>query len=223
MTYRLCRAPGCSSPAASSFAAYCSPHKANLRRHGAVDQKAITKTHLKPYLKLVRERISKNPDSPAWVTLDSRWRALVDHAQGLLAQFSRGRAMSRFEITAAREVVKLAAEVKPREVVEVTCAVVVMWELEPRRFRSDEAFWVQLARRVRGLTDVNFGERWDNVRGKVRRCYRELTPRATIMLGKWLAETLGVGGQHIARLQQADWHWKAKEAAELREALSKLV
>ena len=59
-----------------------------------------------------------------------------------------------------------------------------MWELEPRRFRSDQAFWVQLARRVRGLTDVNFGERWDNARGKVRRCYRELTPRANITLGQ---------------------------------------
>jgi hypothetical protein len=220
---RTCRAAGCRAPAASSFAAYCSSHRANLRRHGAVDQKAITKTHLKPYLKAVRERIAKNPDSPAWVTLDSRWRALVDHSHGVLAEFARGRAMAGFKVTAAREVVKLGEEVKPREVVEVTCAGVVMWVIEPRRFRSDDAFWVQLARRVRGLTDVNFGERWDNVRGKVRRCYRELTPRASITLGRWLAETLGAGGQHIARLQQAEWDRKAKEAAELREALAKLV
>jgi len=59
---RTCRAPGCRSFAASSFAAYCHTHKRNLRRHGAVDQKAITKTHLRPYLKAVRERIAKNPD-----------------------------------------------------------------------------------------------------------------------------------------------------------------
>jgi len=90
----------------------------------------------------------------------------------------------------------LAQEVKPREVVEVTCAVVMLWELEPQRFRSDRAFWLQLARRVRGVTDVNYGERWDNVRQRVRRTYRELTPRASLILGRWLAETLGVGGQH---------------------------
>src|SRR5262245_10895696 len=130
--------------------------------------------------------------------------------------------MNRFEVAAAREVVKLAQEVKPREVVEVTCAMMVMWIIEPRRFTSDDAFWVQLARRVRGLTDVNFGERWDNVRRKVRRCYRELTPRANIILGQWLAQTLGVGGQHIARVQQAEWDRKAEEAQELREALAKL-
>ena len=51
----------------------------------------------------------------------------MDRAQGILSEFARGRAKSRFEVVAAREVVKLAAEVKPREVVEVTCAVVVMW------------------------------------------------------------------------------------------------
>jgi hypothetical protein len=156
---RTCRAPGCRAFAASSFAAYCPTHRRNLRRHGAVDQKAITKAHLRPYLKAVRERIAKNPDSPAWTTLDARWRALVDHAEGILGQFSRGRAMNRFEVAAAREVVKLGKEVKPREVVEATCGMVAMWVIEPRKFRSDEAFWVQLARRVRGLTDVNFGER----------------------------------------------------------------
>jgi hypothetical protein len=44
--------------------------------------------------------------------------------------------MARFKILAAREVVKLAAEEKPRGVVEATCAMVVMWELEPRRFSA---------------------------------------------------------------------------------------
>jgi len=64
--------------AASRFAAYCEPHRATLRRHGAVDQKAITKAHIKTYLKLAKARIAKNPGSEAWTTLDARWRALVD-------------------------------------------------------------------------------------------------------------------------------------------------
>ena len=70
-----------------------------------------------------------------------------------------------------------------------------MQEMEPARFRSDKAFWLQLARRVRGLTDMNYGEGWDNTRQRVRRSYRELTPRASLLLGQWLAETLGVAGQ----------------------------
>ena len=124
---RTCRAPGCHSLAASRFAAYCGPHRAALRRHGAVDQKAVTKAHLKTYLRLAKARIAKNPDSEAWTTLDARWRVLVDHAQAIVAAAVAGRAGSRFERAAAYEVVKLAEEVKPREVVEVTCAMVMMW------------------------------------------------------------------------------------------------
>src|SRR5262245_61956355 len=139
---RYCRAPGCSSPAASRYAAYCSPHRSNLRRHGAVNQKAVTKAQLKPYLKMVQERIAKNPENIAWVTLDERWRALVDHAQGILARHANGQAGSRYERAAAHEVFKLAYDVQPRAVVEVTAAMVMMWELEPRAFQSDRAFWM---------------------------------------------------------------------------------
>src|SRR5262249_20337109 len=94
---RTCRAAGCWAPAGSRFAAYCGPHRAALRRHGAVDQKALTKAQLKPYLKLVKKRIAKNPENIAWVALDESWRALVDHAEGILAYFTKGKAGSRFE------------------------------------------------------------------------------------------------------------------------------
>src|SRR6476660_1773564 len=136
MYRRPCRAPGCSSPAASSFAVYCSTHRSTLWRHGAVDQKAVTKAHLWPYLKRVQKRISKNPESIAWVTLDERWRVLIDHARGILARFATGRAGVRWEMLAAQEVVKLADDVPERAVVEVTAAMVMMWEMEPGRFKS---------------------------------------------------------------------------------------
>jgi hypothetical protein len=155
--------------------------------------------------------------------LDERWRALVDHAHGIIADYARGRAGSRFERAAANEVVKLAGDVEPRAVVVVTAAMVVMQELDPRQFRSDRAFWVQLARRVRALTDRHIGERWDNARGRVRRCYRELTPRAALILGRWLAETLGIGGMQIARLHLAERQKQAQEREQLHDALSRLV
>jgi hypothetical protein len=178
---------------------------------------------LKPYLKLVRARIAKNPENVSWVTLDNRWRALVDHARAIMSDYYKGRAGSRFERAAAFEVLKLADDVAPRAVVEVTVAMVMMRELELRQFRSDRAFWMQVARRVRGITDLNFGERWDHARGRVRRCYRDLTPRASLILGQWLVETLGVGGQHLARLQQVEWERASKERRELHESLSKLA
>lgn len=219
---RTCQVAGCSTPAASGFSPYCSAHRANFRRHGEADQKAVTKSHVKPYLELVKARVAKNPHSPAWTTLQARWRALVDHAEHISAQYERGRPGSRIERLAAQEIIKLAKDVEARAVVEMTMAMVMMRELNPRCFRSDRAFWVQLGRRVRGLADLNYGERYVHATGKVRRCYRELSPRAGTVLGRWLAETLGVGGLHLARLEQADHEKQLAERRDLHETLSNL-
>lgn len=219
---RYCQVPGCGLSAATRFATHCRSHRANLRRHGEVDQQAITKTHIKPYLKLTQSRIAKNAHSPAWTTLDARWRALVDHAQRVIAKYESGQPCSRFEKLAAYEIAKLGENVDTRTVVEMTIAMVMLRELEPRCFRSDRAFWLQLSRRVRGLTDLNFGERYVHATGKVKRCYRELSPRAGIILGKWLAEALGIGGLHLARIEKEDAERRDASRRELANALSNL-
>jgi hypothetical protein len=98
----LCRAPGCDSPTTSHYSVYCSRHQSRLRRQGDVAQKPITKADLKGYLKLVRQRIEKNPDSPAWGQLEARWLAVVEHANGVLAAEKVGRAGVRHARGAAR-------------------------------------------------------------------------------------------------------------------------
>ena len=219
---RSCRVLGCGAPAASRFAAYCSVHKVRLRRHGAVDQRGITKAALAPYLKRVRARIRKNEHNPAWVALDDRWRAIVDHARGIEAAYFAGRPGRRDERLAAHEAVKLGDDVPARAVVETVLAAVMMLEMEPNRFRTDRAFRTQLVRRVRALTDMNFGERYDHVSGRVKRAYRELPPRATAIMGQWLAEALGGAGLHVARLELREMEEKASERERLYKALREL-
>src|SRR5262249_55934002 len=137
MDQHRCRVPGCSSPAASSPAAHCSCHRSTLRRHGAVDQKAVTKAHLWPYLNRVQKRIAKNPESIAWVILDERWRVLVDRVRAVLAKFATGRGGVRWEKLAAQEVMERADDVPARTVVEGAAAMVMMGEMEPDRLRSN--------------------------------------------------------------------------------------
>ncbi|MDH4981872.1 hypothetical protein [Hyphomicrobium sp. D-2] len=207
---------------ASGFSPYCAGHRANLRRHGEPEQKAITKAQVRPYQTLVRARIAKNPHNPAWTALETRWRALVDHAEHVIAEYERGRAGSQVERLVAREIVKLGNTTEPRIVVEVTMAMVMLREFRPCCFRSDHAFWVQLGRRVRGLSDLNFGERYVHATGKVKRCYRELSPRAAVVLGRWLAETLGIGGLYLARLDRAEHEKQNAEQRDLHKALAQL-
>jgi hypothetical protein len=86
----------------------------------------------------------------------------------------QGRAGVRHEHIAARGVVTLGDAVSAREVVVCTLAMFVMWEMEPRRFRSDDAFRTQLARRVRRLTEANAAHYFDHIAGKGKRVYRDV-------------------------------------------------
>jgi hypothetical protein len=97
-----------------------------------------------------------------------------------------------------------------------------MWEMEPRKFRSDEGFRTQLARRVRRLTEVNAAHYFDAAANKGKRVYRDVAPRAAKVFAGWLAETLGGTGIHLARLEQRDNDKGKQDRQELRAALAEL-
>ena len=84
-----CRTPGCDSPTTSRYSVYCSRHQSRLRRQGDVTQEAISKAELKTYLKRVRQRIAKNPDSPAWGPSLRPTGRLRLNVIGSVAQFER--------------------------------------------------------------------------------------------------------------------------------------
>jgi len=109
----------------------------------------------------------------------------------------------------------VAKRVKPQTLIETVIAIFIMQEYEPRRFRSDRAFRFQLARRVRRLTDVNAGEYWDHVTGKVKRVYRDLAPRATEGFVRIVIEAIGGPALYLA--QRAIEAANERAERELRE------
>jgi hypothetical protein len=131
--------------------------------------------------------------------------------------------MPRHERIAAQELQKLTDAVPPREVLETALAFFAMQELQPRRFKSDQAFRTQLVRRVRGLTNLNAGSWFDNQTGKTKRAYKELTPRASMVMGRWLADAFGGAGLHLAMLEQTEADKKQQEAMAFRQALADLT
>lgn len=219
---RVCSAPGCGVRTTSRFSSYCSAHKARLRRHGAPDQEAITKSHLAPYAAVVRARIEKNRQNTLWEQLERRWEILLNHARSVIANRQSGRAGSRHEYVAALELLKLEGAVPAQDVIVTVLAMFVMLELEPRRFRSDPAFRAQLVRRVRGLTDMNAGEWHDHKTGKIKRAYRDLPPRSIKVLGQWLADTFGVVGLHLAKVERSDEEKRRQETRSFFDALSQI-
>lgn len=206
MTSRTCAAPNCISPAASTYSPHCKRHKSTLRRHGAPDQRGVTKAEIAPYLARIEARIAKNPNSEAWPLMEAAWSAIIAEAQ----VGSCRRIGSRYDRTAADQLTSIGSDANPRTVIATVLAVIALWAERPRRFASDGALRVQLARRVRALSQRHVGLRYDHRTGRQVRVYRELTPKAAAIVGRILMTAFGGVGLQLAALEERD-----REAAQL--------
>lgn len=220
---RPCRAPGCTGTTSSRFSPYCTTHRGRLRRQGSVEQRSVTKRELASYVRLVEKRIAKNAENPAWGRLDESWGRLLRHAKGITVEEASGRPGPRHVRVAANELIRLGDLVAAREVAVCALAMFVMLELDARRFPTDPGFRAQLVRRILRLTDVNSTMYFDRITGNAKRVYRDLPPRAVGVIGAWLAETFGVAGVHLGRLELRDIEAGKNGKQELYAALDELA
>jgi hypothetical protein len=174
-------------------------------------------------VRLVKKRIAKNAENPAWSRLEDTWGRLQLHAKSILAGETSGRARSRHERTAAHELVRLGEIVAAREAVVCALAMFVMLEMDGRRFPTDSGFRAQLVRRVLRLTDITSTVYFDQGTLHAKRVYRDLPPRAMAVLGVWLTEAFGVAGVHLGKLELRDIEAGRKGKQDLWTSLDKLT
>ncbi|WP_225767918.1 hypothetical protein [Inquilinus sp. Marseille-Q2685] len=215
-----CRVSWCTEPA-SGWGRHCDRHKAHDRRHGHPEQIAITKTMLAPYEKLVEGVKARNAASPAWVQLGAIWAEVVAEAKAEVDQFRRGGAMNKVSVMASKEIVRIGEEAEPWEVVRAALATAWMEADQPRLFRSDDAFRVQLCRRVRALVERNAGI-WYDASGKRRRHYKELPRQVAVLIGHRLAVAFGPSGVALWRKEADKAEERKMRQARLTEALEEL-
>lgn len=211
----LCTVPGCDRTA-TGYGRLCNAHKSRKRRHGHPQQETITSANVKPYRRTIRDWIDAKENAESiWKQLEERWVTVVTWAEDTERLPKTGRAFHRPTVTAAIEVLKVARNVEPQVVIETVAAMVYMLEDDPRQFRNDDSFRRQLVRRTRGLTDVNAGSWYDHGSCKVKRVYRELSPKVAKAMAQVLIDGLGVVGLMISRKIEV----QAKQEKEKKMAL----
>jgi hypothetical protein len=215
---RICKVRDCGAPAASRYSPHCRRHKSVLRRQGDPDQSAIRVTELAPFVRLVRLRVARNPDSPLWGHLEDRWRGIAEEARAVAFSALR----SRHERAAAAEVMNIDADCSAQEIVVVVLAMFILWRERPARFRSDRAFRLQLARRVRALSGRHSGLRYDHQTGTQKRVYREMTPKAGAILGHKLALAFGGAGLQLAMLEERERERARQTVEDINQAIKEL-
>ena len=198
--HKTCAAGGCLSHSVG-FSNFCSSHRKALGRNGHQDQTSITCKLLKPYVAKVVARQTANPNSPAWGILEARWESLQQVTQQTLSEYHQGKPSVTHEVTASHQLLNLSS--LPAGLIVRTClAMYLMANTEPRRFRSDRAFDFQLVRRVRALAAINSGSYWDPKLERVKRVYRDLSPRAIQALAGALKGVFGGAGVQFAAIER---------------------
>lgn len=206
----------------SGFSTHCELHKRTLRRHGHPEQKGVTLVELQPYRDRVAARRAKNPANPTWKLLEARWAALTALAEARLDASAMGVPGSAYERQAAEQLLTLRDAVSGVALVDVALAMFAMEAHRPARFKSDKAFGFQLARRVRGLAEVNAGSHWSAKEGRVKRTYRDVPPRVLECMAESLKMAFGVTGMRLAELDRKEAEGVQAEREQLHAALGEL-
>jgi hypothetical protein len=221
-----CSVPGCNREAPSrahTGTPHCNTHKSHFRRHGHPTQRAVTVAELRPYLGQVEASVARNPESSVWAVCRQRWEGLVKIASDINADARAGKPGIHATRVAAWELLTVAKAGLSDEVWKTVAAMHLLHDASSTRFRSDQAFRVQVSRRVRCLTERNAG-RWFNAKtGRTARVYRDPSPRGANILGQWLCETFGEVGIRIATTLKAEANKLAKERVDFHAALSALT
>jgi hypothetical protein len=79
--------------------------------------------------------------------------------------------------------------------------VFMLGRYNPGRFRDDRALDFQCVRRVRGLSAVNAGSHWDHKTRRMKRVYRDPSPRSVEVFAGWLRDAYGGAGLQLADLE----------------------
>lgn len=217
-----CIVPGCQT-AAGRYGQLCPKHIARKRTQGHPEQEPVGRYELRPWCRAVRPVIDRNRDREAIKITEERWQQLLAHCVPLTDGGDTGGHVHWPTTNAARGLRQATVDATFDAILETVSALVLLRETNPRRFRSDEAFNVQLARAVRrlGTTAVAWG--WDQKAGKQRGVYRTFPRRASLALAEMVMEAIGPTVGRIVATVKAEQERKARHEGHYRSALAEIA
>jgi len=210
-----CILPGCHKRAAG-YSRLCETHRTRQRRHGAPDQRTITKLDLKPFVQEVEAWMARNPGNMTWSSAEQRLSALLTGGSRV-AQASMHGPTKR----AALELQRVGVAAEGRTIVVIVLALYLMKEVNPSAFRSERAFRLALARRVRSVSPLSFPRR-NGADGRKRIASRELAPREAEAFASLLISALGPIGVYIAGRRAAAELRASEEKQKIQQYMNDL-
>jgi hypothetical protein len=193
----------------------CARHQQRKRRHGDARQESIRATEVKPYVEQVQKIVERDHTGKIQAGLEKVVGIIRDHAEGITSDYAHGRPMNKHRVQAAKEVLTVFRDFSPVQCGSVVAGIYLFQDECPHRFSSDKGFTFELVRRFRSISDANVGLYENPDSGRVRRAYKEITPRTIEQLGVLLVE----GFKTFAAFVRIHERKKAERAQNARNLL----
>jgi hypothetical protein len=218
-----CAVVGCRR-AATRYSPHCEHHRTHARRHGHAEQLPLRAHEIEEHRAAVRAFMARHPKEEGWAIIGRRWKAVLAEAQGEIDARESGHATARHHYESAKALQRLAGRVEYETLLETALALLLHLEANPGRYRSDDAFRFQFARIMRRLAPITAtGTAWDEARGRVRKTYRDWSPRLIRSFANRLLDAFGAAGIGLARRLKAAEARRQEEARRLADSLDRMV
>lgn len=184
-----CEVDGCGMPV-YRLSRYCRSHTRQADRTGSPTGRTVTRSELKPYWLAASRFIERHRDHPG-VAAGLRWvRELMTEAARLPSPKRRTQSNSPDALLGVRARGMVLHWDGPEDCLASVFAVFALRRFDPRLFKSDRHFRVQLASRFLSLPRRVF----DRTEGKAARA----PMRLRVWLGARLEQTLGILAERVA-------------------------
>lgn len=217
-----CFVSGCQREA-GKYGHLCPKHAMRKRRQGHPQQDPVKRHELRPWCREVRPVLDRNRRREAIKITEERWEALLARCPALVDGRDTGGIVHWPTVQAAKALLQAAKDASFEAVLETVSAMLLLRDTDPRRFKSDDALRVQLARAVRrlGTTAVAWGV--DQKTGKTRGVYRTFPHRASLVLAEMVLEAIGPAAGRIVATVKAEAERKARHEGQYRAALAEIA
>jgi hypothetical protein len=208
--YLQCEVEGCGLPV-YQLSRFCRPHTRQADRTGSPTGRAVTRSELKPLWLAAYRFIERHRDHPG-IASALRWvRELMTEASKLPPPKPRTQANSPDALLGVRARSLVLHWDGPEDCLATVFAVFALRRFDPRLFKSDRHFRVQLASRFLSLPRRVISE---GKKGKV-------PMRLRVWLGNRIEQSLGVLAERVAEeIDRSQGHRKTVAVSERLDGIN---
>ncbi len=169
----------------------------------------------------VERLIERDASGKIKAGLDRLKGILQAEAMGVYMDFyERGRAMNKRWVDACTEILHVLKATDSIRPAVIMASMFLLWLEAPSRFVSDRAFYFQLVRAFRSLAPRNIGSYYNYKTGKVKRVYKNLSPKIMELMGDTILSPYVPWVAHVRKKWEQEKKQKDEAYSLIREGLS---